>query len=91
MRGSDTGLEALWPVILAGISLFSVVGIFVPRWRMRWKSTPYLLGPISCAGFSLVFGTGAMLLLSFPRSLWLLAVIGFILVVVGYAIDTNKL
>jgi hypothetical protein len=41
------------PMIAAGV--FAALGIWLPRLRARWRSTRTVCGPVSCAGFALVF------------------------------------
>lgn len=91
---SETAFFILFPLIAIPIGIYAGLGIWVPSLRGKWQGTNRVAGPVSCAGFALLFGCGGIIfpiLESIPmrNRIWAAspAILGLILAFIGFFID----
>src|SRR5580658_9646359 len=73
------------------VALAAALGIWLPRFRMKWKGSPIDCGPMSCAGIALFCGTLGFIITTLDVAAlvpWrpyfiLLALAGWIMAVIG--------
>jgi surface polysaccharide O-acyltransferase-like enzyme len=87
-------MQKIMPLLAVAAGLYSALGIWFPRMRLKWKGTQVSSGILGCVGFALFFiSIGAIFLVadSIPerQRIWIILppMFGWILVALGYALD----
>jgi hypothetical protein len=87
----------LFNILFFAVGAFVALGVFIPRFRLHWKGTRIVCGPLGCAGFGLAFmsmGTSRCFSesLSDHHNNWFiwLFVMGWVIAVAGFILDSRR-
>jgi hypothetical protein len=87
-------MDKIIPILFIAGAVLSALGIWLPRFRGHWKGTRVQCGPVTCASSAFLcatMGIGALCFDTIPQRerIWfaLLFILGWIAVVIGYALD----